>query len=234
MVSNSTPCYCLYLHINPNLFVYSKTVNMTKKETITFQVSDYVKTTEPEIRELPRELTLGIIATENIDIFGNQSRDSYSELEDKIWQIWVPHNCRLVLFFSEFDLESSANCSKDYFSIQSTKKQKKIPKYCGGISSVPREIQIRRRRVQFHFHSDATSVRRGIHGAFCFQKVKDVSPDDIPCSCSTASVGSSNIVKRRAKSRTNSKSHSKSKSKKRSHSRSHSKSSKSEKSECLQ
>lgn len=164
---------------------------------------------------------MGILASENIDIFGNQSKDNYDELEDKVWQIWVPRNCRLVLFFSEFDLESSPNCSKDYFSVQSTKKQKNIPKYCGGLSSVPKEIQISKRRAQFHFHSDASNVRKGIHATFCFQKAKNVQPDDIPCSCNTDTSG---IRKRKAKKHDKSRSSSRSNSRSRSHSRSESRS----------
>lgn len=177
-------------------FSCSKTINVTHTETITFRVPVHQRNSEPETRELPQELTLGLIVTENIDIFGNDSKDTYSELEDKIWQIWVPRGCRLVLFFSEFDLESSPNCTKDYFTIQQTKNQKNIPKYCGGLSSLPEEgITVNKIRTQLHFHSDETNTRKGVHATFCFQKSKNVSPDDIPCSCNTDTSG---IKKRRA------------------------------------
>jgi hypothetical protein len=214
-------CNPLDLLISPN-GDGCKIINVTEKKNITFQVPIHQRSTEPEIRELPTELTLGIIATENIDIFGNDSKENYNELEDKVWQIWVPRGCRLVLFFSEFDLESSPNCSKDYLTVQSTKRQKDIPKYCGGISSVPKEITIHRRRAQFHFHSDNTNTRKGVHATYCFQKSTDVRPDDIPCSCNTDISG---ITRRHARheesgSRSRSKSRSKSKSKSRSSSRS--------------
>lgn len=194
-------CTIMDLLLSPNTD-RCKTVNITKTETITFQVTSHKRSTEPEIRELPKELTLGIIATENVDIFGNQSRDAYSELEDKVWQIWVPRSCRLVMFFSEFDLESSPNCSKDYFTIQSTKRQAKIPKYCGGISSAPKDVQITKRRAQFHFHSDSDEVRSGIRATYCFQKNRDVDPNDVLCNCNADT--SSLIKKRHVRSRSNS------------------------------
>lgn len=200
----------LSLSLSP---VCSKTVNVTKSETITFQVTNHKRSIEPEIRELPRELTLGIIATENIDIFGNQSMETYNELEDKIWQIWVPRKCRMVMFFSEFDLESSPNCTKDYFTIQRTKRQAKIPKYCGGLSSVPKKVQLTKRRAQLHFHSDSTNVRRGLRATFCFQKNTDVQPDDLLCNCN---ANTSLIGKRHAKkSKSGSKSGTKTKTTKR-------------------
>lgn len=212
-----------YWSLSPSLSLaliylfFSKTINVTETETIDFQVPTYKRDTNPEIRELPRELTLGLIVSENIDIFGNTSTDSYDELQDKVWQIWVPRGCRLVIFFSEFDLESSPNCSKDYLSIQTHKNQTPIPKYCGGISSLPREIRVdRARRTQLHFHSDESNTRRGIHATFCFQKSKDIRKDDISCTCNTDTSG---IKKRHAedflrgqRSRSKSKSHSKSKS----------------------
>ena len=188
---------------------------MTETETITFQIPVHQRNSEPEVRELPQELTLGLIVTENIDIFGNESKDTYNELEDKVWQIWVPRGCRLVLFFSEFDLESSPNCTKDYFTIQSTKRQKNIPKYCGGLTSIPEQVTVNKIRTQLHFHSDDTNTRKGIHATFCFQKSKNVSPDDVPCSCNTDLSG---IERRHTKERSKSSTRSSSKTRSKSHS----------------
>ena len=199
-------------------------VNVTQEEKITYQIPRIKRSPTPEINDLPRELTLQLIATENIDLFGNETVDNYDTLEDKIWQIWIPRKCRMVIFLNEFDLETSTNCSKDYFSIQTSKQQQDISKYCGSIAQVSKIINIeRRRRVQMIFHSDDGITRKGVHATFCFQSSSNIEPD-VPCACNadTSAVrrrhtrGSSDPRKHSSTKRTHSHSHSHSHSKSRS------------------
>ena len=128
----------------------------------------------------------------------------------------------MVMFFTEFDLESSPDCSKDFFSIQTHKQQRDVIKYCGSVGEIANKtISIRnRRRVQLHFHSDESHTRRGVKAAYCFQDLKTYDPD-VPCSCKADISGLKRRHTRKAgkpRSKTHTKSHSKS------HSHSHSKS----------
>lgn len=151
---------------------------------MTISVSESVRAEKPDVKELPRELTLGIIATDNVDIYGNFTQEQYPAGRDKVWQIWVPRGCRMVMYFGEFDMESSSDCENDYFSVQ-TKKNNPTTRYCGGLSSVPEKIEVpNRRRVQMVFHADKSNftLGRGVHATFCFQKLKEFDPD-YPCSC---------------------------------------------------
>ena len=203
---------------------------MTEEEKITYQVPRFQRNPEPVIKELPQELSIQLIASENIasGIYGNAT-ENYEPLQDKVWQVWVPRGCRMVMFFDEFDLESSPNCTKDYFSIQSSKKQQDIIKYCGSVAEISNKtISIRnRRRVQMIFHSDENHTRRGVRAAFCFQDLKTYNPD-VPCGCNADISGvrkrKVRSPKRKGKGRSRSKSHSKTKSHKKSKSDSKSKS----------
>lgn len=172
----------------------SKKVNITEEKTTVFSVPRYVRDPQPTIKTIPQELRLQLIATENnaMDVY-NSTSDNYEPLTDKIWQIWIPRGCRMVLFFYEFDLESSTNCTKDYFSIQTSKKGE-VTKFCGSVGEITNKtINIKnRRRVQFQFHSDDTYTRRGIEAAYCFQDQKTYDPD-VPCNCNADTSG----VKRR-------------------------------------
>lgn len=115
----------------------------------------------------------------------------------------------MVLFFYEFDLESSTNCTKDYFSMQTSKKGE-VTKFCGSVGEITNKtINIKnRRRVQFRFHSDDTYTRRGIEAAFCFQDSKTYNPY-VPCNCNADTSGVKRRHARKAgkKSRTHTKHH---------------------------
>ena len=137
-----------------------------------------------EIVELPTSLSLGLIASDNINTTTrNFIEDTYQHNHDKIWQIKIPRGCRMVMYFQEFDLETTENCQKDYFTIQTSKLQTNIPKYCSSLHKV--EIR-NRRRVQIWLHSDDTVAKRGIHAAFCFRNWP-ANANDLPCNCNLVS-----------------------------------------------
>ena len=157
-------------------------------DPITEVVNQIVRTeiknrTLDEIVELPQELSLGFILTDNINASRYYLNESYQLNQDKIWQIRIPRQCRMIIYFREFDLEQTEGCVKDYFTIQTSKAQKNIPKYCNSLHRV--EIR-NRRRVQVWFHSDETVAKRGIYGTFCFSKWP-ASEDDTPCNCNLVS-----------------------------------------------
>ena len=89
----------------------------------------------------------------------------------------------MLVYLQEFDLEFSESCHKDYFSVQTSKNDLEIHKYC---SSALRRIEVRnRRRVQLWFHSDNTVARRGILATFCFRSWPETEEEKTkPCSCS--------------------------------------------------
>ena len=177
-----------------------------------FQVPRFAKNKQPVIKEIPQELKIQLIATENIasGIY-NETTENYEELNDKVWQVWIPRGCRMVMFFTEFELESSPNCSKDFFSIQTSKTQKDIVKYCGSVGEIANKtISIRnRRRVQMQFHSDENHTRRGVKAAYCFQDLKTYDPD-VPCGCNADTSAVRRRQTRKAKGKKSGKEHSKS------------------------
>ena len=139
-----------------------------------------------------------MIATDNYqDVFGHlPTNETYEPLQDKIWQIWVPSGCRMLLYFNDFDLESTPNCSKDFFAIQD-KTFGTVTKYCGGISNLPNvtnrsHIQIMKASVQLTFHSDSTVTKNGLRATYCFQNKK--SPTSPACSCN---INTNNVERRR-------------------------------------
>ena len=174
------PWFQCLLHFT-NVFLLP---NSIETEPITEVVNQIVRTevknrTLDEIVELPQELSLGFILTDNINASRYYLNESYQLNQDKIWQIRIPRQCRMIIYFREFDLEPTEGCGKDYFTIQTSKAQKNIPKYCNSL----RRVEIRnRRRVQMWFHSDETVAKRGIYGTFCFSKWP-ASKDDTPCNC---------------------------------------------------
>ena len=123
---------------------------------------------------------MGIIATENLVPF-NETDDYYEPWEDKVWQIWVPKGCRMIVTFQEFDLDSTPNCTKDYFTIQ-TQKDGEVQKYCGGISSIPTNMTLTHRRAQFSFHSDGDDSRMGVYATYCLQRNNEF---ETMCDCSS-------------------------------------------------
>ena len=123
---------------------------------------------------------VGFIFTDNIQPENHTYVEgTYSGNQDKIWQIRIPRQCRLEIIFSEFDIESTKNCDKDFFAVQITKKKKGIRKYCKSLESIT--IQ-RRRRVQLWFHADEEVQRRGIFAQFCFSAIARME-NSFPCDC---------------------------------------------------
>ena len=184
----------IYIHYSPGIAAFCISQNCIftsisiQTEPITEVVNQIVRTkvknrTLDEIVKLPQELSLGFILTDNINASRYYLNESYQLNQDKIWQIRIPRQCRMIIYFREFDLEPTEGCGKDYFTIQTSKAQKNIPKYCNSL----RRVEIRnRRRVQMWFHSDETVAKRGIHGTFCFSKWP-ASKDDTPCNCNLVS-----------------------------------------------
>lgn len=91
----------------------------------------------------------------------------------------------MTVYFSQFDLEVSERCTKDSFSVQTSKEDPEIHRYCNDLHKI--EIK-RKRRVQMTFHSDPTVQRGGIRATVCLSDQHDaVTEDDLnqrfPCSC---------------------------------------------------
>ncbi|CAI8050576.1 hypothetical protein GBAR_LOCUS27759 [Geodia barretti] len=138
----------------------------------------------------------GIIATDNFNRLLGELEGSYIANQDKIWQIKIPQNCQLWIVFEEFDVEPTPNCEKDYFSVQTSKNQPDIKKYCRTLESVT--IQ-RRRRAQLWFHSDSSIQRRGIFARYCFRRISTNSSEQrqtmqLRCDCN---LGGSHTRRRR-------------------------------------
>lgn len=122
----------------------------------------------------------GIIATDNFNWTTGELEGTYRENQDKIWQIKIPHNCQLWMLFEDFDLEATQECSKDYLSVQISKYQRDIRKYCKSLGSIT--VQ-RRTRAQFWFHADESVQRRGILARYCFRTIVRNSSEQRRCDC---------------------------------------------------
>ena len=122
----------------------------------------------------------------------------------------------MVMFFTEFELESSPNCSKDFFSIQTSKTQKDIVKYCGSVGEIANKtISIHNSsQVQMQFHSDEHHTRRGVKAAYCFQELNTYN--SVPCSCNADTSAVKTIRIRTKGEKTHSHSHATTKTKSRS------------------
>ncbi|KAL5474043.1 hypothetical protein EMCRGX_G028616 [Ephydatia muelleri] len=125
--------------------------------------------TGPIIETTSQELSLGFLRTDNIGITIPQTEQG---------------SCRFVVYFNEFDIERSSNCEKDYFSVQTTKSQGDIPKYCKTLSRI--EVQ-NRKKLQLWMHSDNTASSKGIHAVYCFSHWPATS-NNLPCSCGSGST----------------------------------------------
>ena len=119
----------------------------------------------------------GLIATDNYNSSSGELEGSYRGNQDKIWQIRIPHKCQLWILFDDFDLQPTDSCDKDYFSVQTSKNQNDIRKYCRSLESIT--IQYRR-RVQLWFHADELVEGRGILARFCFRSLVSNSSQ---CDC---------------------------------------------------
>lgn len=130
-------------------------------------------------------MSLYLITTDNIN---NDSFrvDKYPINQDKIWQLRIPKNCKMTVYFSRFDLQKSDRCVNDSFSVQTSKDQRDIYRYCETLH----DIKIKRiKRVQMTFHSDNEIVGGGIHATACLSNLHDPITETefesrMPCTCS--------------------------------------------------
>lgn len=150
------------------------------------RVTTIVRSSTPEITVMPA-MNLYLISTDNINESSSIS-DSYPLNQDKIWQIHIPKGCKMSMHFSTFDLqvtEASDRCKQDYFTVQTSKTQQDIPKYCNNLHW----IELKRiRRVQMTFHSDNAVARDGIQAVACLSNLHDPSnerelKEQLPCTC---------------------------------------------------
>lgn len=139
----------------------------------------------------------GIIATDNLNMSMGELVGTYRGSQDKLWQIRIPQDCQLWMVFQEFDLEVSDRCTKDYFSVQMSKNQPDIRRYCGSLESIT--IQ-RRRRVQLWFHADDSVERRGIFARYCFRSLplNTSSQARLMCDCNLGGSHTRGRRRRRA------------------------------------
>ena len=141
----------------------------------------------PEITELPNR-NFYLITTDNINESSSIS-DTYPLNQDKIWQIYVPQDCKMTVYFSQFDLEVSDRCNKDSFSVQTSKRQREIYRYCKTLHSFESRGK---KRIQMTFHSDDSIPKGGIRATVCISnRVNTMSDNDfdsqLPCTCNTTS-----------------------------------------------
>lgn len=144
---------------------------------------------------MPDALGLGLILTDNYAL-GRLINDSMPANLDKHWQLGIPKGCRMNIIFRVFDIESSPECTRDYFLVQTSKQQPDIKKYCHHLE----EIEIRnRRRVQMTLHSDENQANTsGIYATACISNLPDETElDQAPCTC----IPRSNRAARAAKTR---------------------------------
>lgn len=126
----------------------------------------------------------GAIFTDNFINFGrdvNETNPTYPTNTDKVWQIRIPQGCRLTVLFDTFDVERTTECSDDYFSVQTTKKED-YRKYCDNLYRI--EIR-KRRRVQFIFHSNDSVSKMGISARMCFEDWP-ATENSVSCTCNPA------------------------------------------------
>ena len=147
---------------------------------------------------MPDALGLGLILTDNYAL-GHLVDTSMPANLDKHWQLGIPKGCRMNIIFRVFDIESSPECTRDYFLVQTSKQQPDIKKYCHHLE----EIEIRnRRRVQMTLHSDENQANTsGIYATACISNLPDeTEPDQAPCTCIPRSRRAARAAKTKARS----------------------------------
>jgi len=133
-------------------------------------------------------LSLHIISTDNINKTTSKIKNTtYAHNQDKIWQLYVPKGCRMVVFFSLFDIEVSDKCQNDNFTIQYAKDEP-VHRYCNSLH----KVEIRKRRVQMKFHANDIVARSGIKAHACLTTDNKNGDDELPCNC----MGNKNRRKR--------------------------------------
>lgn len=141
---------------------------------------------KPDIKVMP-PMNLYLITTDNIDNIS----DTYPVNQDKIWQLKIPANCKMSVYFSQFDLEVSNACEKDSFSVQISKHRLNkgtndfFYRYCNNLHKI---VIKRRKRIQMTFHSDRAVTRGGIKATVCLSNLHDPASEEelnqqLPCTC---------------------------------------------------
>ena len=183
------------------LFSCSRVVEIDHSKNVSkVRVKNITRGAEPykiiKLSNSLNQLGLGLIHTDNFNSSGRLVNETYPLLQDKHWQLNIPKSCRMKIVFTEFDLESSPSCEKDFFSVQTSKNQDDIHKYCHNVN----EIEIRRRRrVQLTMHSDEAIARRGVYASLCISNLPEQTDvDQAPCTCRPVSRRSVRRVRARA------------------------------------
>lgn len=141
----------------------------------------------PRITAFPA-MNLYLITTDNINESSSISNKYYPN-QDKIWQLRIPKGCKMTVYFSQFDLQVSGRCSNDSFSVQTSRDQQDIYRYCNDLHKI--EIK-RKKRVQMTFHADSAVEQGGIKATVCLSNLQDAVSDNefnqrFPCTCNLKS-----------------------------------------------
>lgn len=169
-------CFSLSYHCT-HICTHTHSVLEGSGTTLTMEYRTIVNRTLVSIEELGPE---GLITTDNFNESLSSLEGFHAPNQDKIWQIRIPQNCQLWIVFEEFEVESTEDCEKDYFSVQTSKNQADIRKYCKSLESIT--VQ-RRKRVQLWFHADESIERRGLLARYCFRAITQNSTQQRSCNC---------------------------------------------------
>lgn len=192
IINYHLPFFSCY-HSQRTHSVTNTTVGKVRNRTL-------VRSDEPEIIKMPDSLSLGLILTDNFNASGSLVNATYPKNLDKHWQIGIPKGCRMNIIFRVFDIESSPECKRDHFLVQTSKQQADIHKYCHHLE----EIEIRnRRRVQMTLHSneDSLQANSGIYATACISNLPDETAlNQPPCTCLQSSIRAARAAKAKARS----------------------------------
>ena len=170
----------------------------TENATTPVRIKEIVRHLKPNITNIT---TTGAhyITTDNY-MNASAIRDTYALNQDMIWQFHIPQGCRMVVVFTKFELEISDKCKSDSFSVQTSKDQQEIYRYCND----PRRIEIKnRKRVQMTFKSDDAVAMGGFKANVCIENIPDDDDDghhdDISSVCNCTPTKRRNRRRRRRK-----------------------------------
>ena len=87
--------------------------------------------------------------------------DYYDASQNYYWTVAVPEGKRIEIRFQDVDIESSANCAKDFLKIHDGRSTKDaiLQTYCG--RSQPATIRSNGRYLYLYFRSDGSREGRG-------------------------------------------------------------------------
>ena len=184
----------------PFSFFFSQRTHSVTNTTVDKVRNRTLVRSDPEIIKMPDSLSLGLILTDNFNASGHLVNTTYPKNLDKHWQIGIPKGCRMNIIFRVFDIESSPECKRDHFLVQTSKQQPDIRKYCHHLE----EIEIRnRRRVQMTLHSneDRLKANSGIYATACISNLPDETAlNQAPCTCLQSSIRAARAAKAKARS----------------------------------